>query len=121
MNYLTYNLFLFNIFPITTSISFLNLTLNFVATLLFIMGVLIINFNFSNLLISLMGIELILLGCNINFLIPTLSSSVYEGYVYTLFTLTVSAIETAIGISILILYYSVNKTVNFKNLNTLKI
>ncbi len=68
-----------------------------------------------------MGIELILLGCNINFLIPTIFYSLYDGYVYTLFTLGVSAVETAIGICVLVLYYSVNKTVNFKDLTVLKI
>lgn len=117
------NLFFFNPFYIIpfsslTEVSTIN-QIFLLPVALFFSGILIINFNYANLLISLMGIELILLGSNFNFLMNVLTYKTFSGYVYALFTLTVSAVETGIGISILVLRYKTYGTVNFDELNNL--
>jgi len=102
-----------------TQINIIN-ELQVISIVLFITGLSLIIFNRLNLIIALMGIELMLLGCNVNFIVTYVSCNDYSSQIYVFIILTISAIETAIGISILVLFYSVKKTASFENLNSLK-
>lgn len=115
----------FLIFSTSTTISFnliqeLQASLSLLTIVLFIMGITIINLNKRNLIISLMGIEIILLSCNVNFIFAAWQNGDGSGFVYTLGVLTISAVETAIGVGILILCYGVNGTIEFSELKKLK-
>lgn len=83
-------------------------------------GLTLICFNFSNLIITLIGIELLLLASNINFLTTSLFYNDGTGLIFALCVLTVSAAETAIGAGLLIICYSIRRTVEFADLNTLE-
>ena len=87
---------------------------------IFIAGLTLICFNLSNLIITLIGVELLLLAANINFLTASLYNNDGLGFVFALCILTISAAETAIGAGLLIVCFSVRRTVEFSDLNTLK-
>jgi len=78
-----------------------------VNSIVFIIGVFGIIFNRRSILVILMCIELILLSVNLNFIIFSLYLDDITGQVISLFVLTVTAAESAIGLAILILYYRV--------------
>jgi NADH-quinone oxidoreductase subunit K len=61
----------------------------------------------KNVLVVLMCIELILLSNNLNFILFASYLDDMIGQIFALFVLTVAASESALGLSILILYYRV--------------
>lgn len=80
-------------------------------------GVIIIR---SNLLITLICLELMLISTNINFLI--FSFFLDDGLLLSLslFSLTIGAAESAIGLSILISYYKIFNRISTDLLSILK-
>ena len=97
----------------------INNTIELLAVSIFVAGLTVICFNCSNLIITLIGVELILLAANINLLTSAVFFNDGLGFVYSLCVLTVSAAETAIGIGLLIVCYSVHQKVDFRELNSL--
>lgn len=91
-----------------------------VGVILFILGVLGIVLNRSNLIIMLMSIELMLLAIAFLFLINSVVIDNLIGQVFTLMVLTVAAAESAIGLAILVAYYRVRGTIAVKSLNLLR-
>ena len=87
---------------------------------IFLTGLSVISFNSANLIITLIGIELLLLAANINFLISAIINNDGSGLVFVLCILTISAAETAIGTGLLIVRYSIRQTVEFSDLITLQ-
>jgi NADH-quinone oxidoreductase subunit K len=71
---------------------------------LFILGVWGIFLNRKNILIMLMSIELMLLAVNLNFIIFSVYLDDLLGQVFAIFILTIAAAESAIGLSILVIY-----------------
>jgi NADH-quinone oxidoreductase subunit K len=71
---------------------------------LFILGVWGIFLNRKNIIIMLMSIELMLLSVNLNFIIFSVYLDDLLGQVFAIFILTVAAAESAIGLSILVIY-----------------
>jgi NADH-quinone oxidoreductase subunit K len=71
---------------------------------LFILGVWGIFLNRKNIIIMLMSIELMLLAVNLNFIIFSVYLDDLLGQVFVIFILTVAAAESAIGLSILVIY-----------------
>ena len=67
-----------------------------------------------------MSIELMLLAVNINMV----SFSVYlqdlTGQIFTIFTLTVAAAETAIGLAIIVILYRNKKSIEVDDINELR-
>lgn len=117
--------FKFNNFLAFSSLNYENLIevyniTEFLSIGIFIAGLTLISFNFSNLIITLIGIELLLLAANINFLVTFTLTGDGAGLVFALCILTISAAETAIGAGLLIICYSIKKTVEFQDLNTLQ-
>nr|YP_004123205.1 NADH dehydrogenase subunit 4L [Oscarella viridis]YP_009431918.1 NADH dehydrogenase subunit 4L [Oscarella pearsei]ADO51458.1 NADH dehydrogenase subunit 4L [Oscarella viridis]ATA66355.1 NADH dehydrogenase subunit 4L [Oscarella pearsei]ATA66367.1 NADH dehydrogenase subunit 4L [Oscarella balibaloi] len=91
-----------------------------VGTILFILGVLGIVLNRSNLIIMLMSIELMLLAISFLFLINSVVIDNLIGQVFTIIILTVAAAETSIGLAILVAYYRIRGTIAVKSLNLLR-
>jgi len=76
----------------------------FVATGLFVLGIWGIFLNRKNIIVMLMSIELMLLAVNLNFVIFSVHLDDLYGQVFSIFILTVAAAESAIGLSILVIY-----------------
>jgi NADH-quinone oxidoreductase subunit K len=65
-----------------------------------------------NVLVVIMCIELLLLSSNLNFSLFSTYLDDMVGQLLSLFILTLAAAESAIGLSILILYYRVRGNIN---------
>jgi len=90
------------------------------STILFVISVAGIIINRRNILILLMSIELMLLAVNLNFLFFSVALDDVLGQVFALFSLTVAAAESAIGLALLVVYYRVRGTVAVEFINLIK-
>ena len=79
-------------------------------------------FTRRNLLAMLISVELILNSVDINFAVFNrfLFPGQLEGFFFTLYTIEVSAAETAVAIAIIINIYRNIKNIQVKNLNEMK-
>lgn len=91
-----------------------------IGIILFILGVLGIVLNRSNLIIMLMSIELMLLAISFLFLINSVVIDNLIGQIFTIMILTVAAAESAIGLAILVAYYRVRGTIAVRSLSLLR-
>ena len=96
------------------------LELNFIAIMLFVLGLLGIIFNRTNLILVLMSIEIILLAISINLLIFSFLLNSVLGQIFSIFILTVAAAESAIGLSIMVAFYKIKGSISIRSLNLLK-
>ncbi len=76
--------------------------------------------NRKNVIILLMCIELMLLAVNINFIAFSHYLGDLAGQVFVFFILTVAAAEAAIGLAILVVLFRNKRTINVKDLDSLK-
>ncbi len=88
--------------------------------ILFSIGVAGIFLNRKNVILLLMGIELMLLAVNMNFVAFSHYLDDLAGQVFVFFILTVSAAEAAIGLAILVVLYRNRRTINVQDLETLR-
>lgn len=91
-----------------------------IGIILFILGVLGVVLNRSNLIIMLMSIELMLLAISFLFLSNSVVIDNIIGQLFTIMILTVAAAEAAIGLAILVAYYRVRGTISVRSLNLLR-
>lgn len=89
-------------------------------SILFVIGVMGIAINRHNLISLLMSIELILLACNTNFIAFSKLHNTLTGEVFVFFVLGIAAIETAIGLAIMVLIYRQHHTIDSKKFSELK-
>ena len=89
-------------------------------TLLFCISVAGIFLNRKNVLILLMCIELMLLSVNINFIAFSYFLGDIHGQVFVFFILTVAAAESAIGLTILVVMFRNQDTINVDELDSMK-
>ena len=75
--------------------------------LLFVLGVLGVILNRRNLIIMIMSIELMLLAVTFNMAIFLIILDDVGGLVFAIIILTVAAAESAVGLSILMVYYRI--------------
>ena len=101
---------------ITTHINYI---LNIIV-ILFLIGVLGLVLNRKNILIIIMSIELILLSVNLNFIIFSIYLNDVIGQIFVLFILTIAATESAIGLSILTIYYKLKSTIQVDKIKSFK-
>ena len=94
--------------------------LSLIAIICFICGILTVVLNRNNLLITLLGVELVLLSANMIFVFGSFIHNDAQGLVYVLCILTVSAVETGLGIAVLVFAYGTTSNTNYTRLNTLK-
>jgi NADH-quinone oxidoreductase subunit K len=94
----------------------------FVAVNFIVFGICLIGIflNFRNILIILMGIELILLSLNLNFIYFSLYLDDLYGQIFSLFILTIAASESAIGLAIIIIYYRIRGNILVNQIAVLK-
>lgn len=76
--------------------------------------------NRENIITILICIELILLSVNLNFAIFSVYLNDRYGEIFSLFILTVAAAESAIGLSILIMYFRLRGTISLNKLALLR-
>jgi NADH-quinone oxidoreductase subunit K len=82
-------------------------------SLLFFIGFVGVITNYKSILITLMGLELMLLSSSLNFIFFSIYLNDMYGQIFSIFILTLAACEAAIGLAVLI--------VSFKNLGRIKI
>ena len=87
---------------------------------LFLIGVYGIFFSRKNIIIVIMSIELLLLACNINFLLYSLLWWDLVGQIFTLIILTVAASESAIGLAILVVFYRLQGYIAVDSIQNIK-
>ena len=88
--------------------------------LLFVISIIGIILNRTHTILILICIELMLLSITLNFLVNSTLLNSITGQIYSLYIITVAAVETAIGLSILITFYKVRGSISVNLLNLLK-
>lgn len=77
---------------------------------LFFIGLLGIASNYNSIITCLIGIELMLLSSNLNFIFFSIYLNDLYGQIFSLFILTIAASESAIGLAILIVSYKIRNS-----------
>ena len=85
-----------------------------------LIGILGIVLNRKNILITLISIELTLLAINLSFVIFSIYLDDITGYVFVLFILTIAATESAVGLSILTIFYRLKNTIQIDEIKKVK-
>lgn len=88
--------------------------------LLFLLGILGISINRTNLILLLMSVELMLLSTSLLFIAGTSFYDLILGQIFTIFIFTVAAAESAIGLAIIIAYFRLRGKISIKLLSLLK-
>ena len=100
-----------------------NLNLNFTLSInvfLFFIGLIGLILNRKNILITIMALELILLAINLNFIVFSVYLNDIMGHLFVLFILAIAAIESSIGLSLLITYYLLKNTIQMEKISNQK-
>lgn len=92
----------------------------FLATALFVIGVLGIFINRKNVIVILMSIELILLAVNINLVAFSAFLGDISGQIFAMLVLTVAAAEASVGLAILVTYFRNRQRIGVDTINTLR-
>ena len=91
----------------------LNYVLKLTCTV-FLIGIIGIVFNWKNILIAIMSIELLFLAVNLNFASFSIYLDDITGQVFILFILTIAAAESSIGLAILTVKHKLNSSIELK-------
>jgi NADH-quinone oxidoreductase subunit K len=89
-------------------------------SILFVIGVSGVFINRKNIIILLMCIELMLLAVNTNFIAYSRYIGDYSGQIFVFFILSVAAVEAAIGLAILVIFFRNRGTISVRKMNDLK-
>ena len=95
------------------------LCLNF-SSLVFLIGLIGIIWNMQNLLILLIFIEIMFLGLNTQLIFLAVFTNQPIGYVYALINLLLAAVESVVGLTIVILCFRVNNSIQYESLTNLR-
>lgn len=76
--------------------------------------------NRSNIILILICIEIMLLSVCLNFLVNSFLIDNLLGQIYSIYIITVAAVESALGLSIMISFYKVKGSISIRLLNLLK-
>lgn len=90
------------------------------AIYLFCLGLFGIYHRRHNVILVLLSIEIMLLSVSINFVGFSCILKDLDGQIFSLFVLTTSAAEAAIGLAIMVLYYRNRGSVLLSDMNQLK-
>ena len=90
------------------------------STTVFFIGIFGILLNRRNLILMLMAIELILLAVNFNLIVFSRILGDSVGQIMVFFIMTVAAVESAIGLAVLILLFKKLKSVAISDVGKLK-
>jgi len=98
----------------------MGLSLYFFPLVLFILSLIGIILNQSNIILILICIEVMLLSISLNFLIHAFIIDNSLGQLCSIYVITVAAVESAIGLSIMISFYKLKGSISIRFLNLLK-
>ena len=87
---------------------------------IFLLGFCGLFFTSKHIILILIAIELILLSINFNFIIFSVYLGDFVGQLMSLFIFTVASAESALGLSLLVIYYRLRGSINLTALNILK-
>lgn len=87
---------------------------------LFVIAILGVILNQSNIILVLVCIEMMLLSISMNFLTHSFIVNDSIGQLCSIFIITVAAVESAIGLSIMIAFYKLRGSITIRFLNLLK-
>ena len=90
------------------------------SSIIFTIGLGSIFINRKNIIAILMSIELMLLAVNINFIAFSAQINDLTGQIFSIFVLSVAGAEAAIGLAILLIYFSNNQNIDTNSLNRMK-
>nr|WJJ70023.1 NADH dehydrogenase subunit 4L [Physonectae sp.] len=88
--------------------------------IIFILSIIGIILNRTNIILILICIEIMLLSISLNFILHSLILKTILGQIYSLYIITVAAVESAIGLSIMISFYKLKGSISIRFLNLLK-
>lgn len=94
--------------------------LQIIPILIFILSLIGILINRTNIILLLICIEVMLLSISLNFLIISYTIDNILGQITSIYIITVAAIESAIGLSIMIAFYKIRGSIGIRFLNILK-
>lgn len=94
--------------------------LTFVPLIIFSLSLLGIILNRTNIILLLICIEIMLLSMTLNFLIYGLLLSSISTQIGAIYIITVAAVESAIGLSIMIAFYKIKGSISIRFLNLLR-
>ena len=94
--------------------------LNFLPIIIFILSIIGVIINRSNIILILICIEMMLLSVSLNFIINCLFLGSIVGQISAIYVITVAAVESAIGLSIMIAFYKIKGSISIRFLNLLK-
>ena len=94
--------------------------INYLPFFVFILSIIGLILNRSNIILILIFIEVMLLSISINFLFHSLILKSILGQIYSIYIITIAAVESAIGLSIIISFYKLKGSISIKYLNLLK-
>lgn len=89
------------------------------ALICFLGGLFIVGMNKKNFILFTLGVELMLLGIILNFILFSILQGSPLGQIYALFIITLATTEAAIGLGLFIAAYSYKKSLSFQSLNDL--
>jgi NADH-quinone oxidoreductase subunit K len=89
--------------------------------LIFFLGIVGVAINRHNIIIVLLSFELIYLSSNLVFAFTSFFTGNLLGLFYIIYVLTVVGAEACIGLSIVLLYYSINSQLSLNTLNLTKL
>jgi NADH:ubiquinone oxidoreductase subunit K len=95
---------------LTTNINFILV----ITSIVFFIGLLGIVLNRKSVLIIIMSIELMLLAVNLNFAVFSIYLDDIVGQIFVLFILTIAAAESAIGLSLLTVFYRLRNSIELE-------
>ena len=96
------------------------LNIYFIPIIIFIISILGIVLNKSNIILILICLEMMLLSISLNFLCQSFIINSSIGQICSIYIITVAAIESAIGLSIIIVFYKLKGSITIRFLNLLK-
>ena len=91
-----------------------------IATLIFLTGCFGLIWNKKNLIFVIVSIELIFLGLGLYFALLGFYMGIPEGQIYSILILAVSASESIVLVSLLVLTYRLGGLVDYKELSSFK-
>ena len=98
----------------------MNFYIDIFVLIIFCISIIGIIINRSNILLILISIEILFLSLSLYFILSSTNNLSMEGQAIIIYIITVVAVESAIGLSILITFYKVKGSISLKFLNLLK-
>ena len=81
--------------------------------ILFHVGLLGLVLNRGNILKTIMSLEILLLSVNLNFILFSAYLDDLVGEIFVIFILILSAVESGVGLAILVTFYEKNRSIEF--------